>query len=192
MTTDGEGFDLLPGQHWFPISSADPRGMALYLRHYSAKPHPNGRSSRHFVSGGYRMVLMTADARALWVWQWMPGEYRKDDLEGVYCAIFRNEGPVQSSVLVREAEELAWQRWPGAQLFTFVDPRKVASPVAGWCFIRCRWKRRGTTARGLFVFVKQAPQAQRDMVCVRCGGATPRPSRVCWECREVKERHADA
>jgi hypothetical protein len=31
----------------------------------------------------------------------------------VNCAVFRNEGPVLSSDLILEAEELAWGRWPG-------------------------------------------------------------------------------
>lgn len=134
------------------------------------------------------MALMTADARALWVWQYMPVEYRKDGLSGVYCAIFRNEGPCRSSELIREAEGLAWARWPGERLFTFVDPRKVASAVPGWCFLRARWKRTGSTQRGLLVFEKRPSLGTvRGVACRRCGDVTTRPSGVCWECRAAEE-----
>lgn len=65
---------------------------------------------------------------------------------------FRNEGAVRSSTLIREAMALAWSRWPGMRLFTFVDPREVASTNPGYCFLQAGWKRlAGATRRGLRV-----------------------------------------
>jgi hypothetical protein len=39
---------------------------------------------------------------------------------GVNCAVFRNESSVLSSELIREACGLAWTRWPGERLYTYV------------------------------------------------------------------------
>ncbi len=60
------------------------------------------------------------------------------------CSIFRNEGPIRSSVLILEACLLAWRKWPGERLFTFVDEQATARRRAkhsqpGQCFVAAGW-----------------------------------------------------
>ena len=51
---------------------------------------------------------------------------------GVNCAVFRNEGPVRSSELIMAADAVAWLRWPGERLYTYVDCRRCdASEIRG-------------------------------------------------------------
>lgn len=134
---------LLPPSagYWFPSHRADPRGLALYLRHYSAYRYADGRPRRQFVAGMEHMVLLGGDCAALWVWTRAKPEYRADGQTGCNCVIFRNEGPILSSLLVAEADELAWRRWPGERHFTYVDPGKVRHKRdAGRCFLKAGWR----------------------------------------------------
>jgi hypothetical protein len=97
---------------------------------------------------------MTPDSRAIFVWRrFIPD----DGQQGVNCAVFRNEGyPVLSSVLIREACELAWQRWPGERLYTYVNPRRIKSTNPGCCFKAAGWKRCGVSKGGLVILEAQA------------------------------------
>lgn len=56
--------------YWLPSNHADPRAIALYPRHYSARHYRDGR--KLFTSGfcppGEKMVLLTEDCRALFAW----------------------------------------------------------------------------------------------------------------------------
>jgi hypothetical protein len=40
---------------------------------------------------------------------------------------------------------IAWQRWPGERLYTYVNPRKVKSENPGYCFKVAGWTTCGTT-----------------------------------------------
>ena len=96
------------------------------------------------------MVLLTPCARALFVWRRF---ISKDDQAGVNCAIFRNEGAGLSSDLISAAMAAAWARWPGQRLYTYVNPRKVASGNPGYCFQCAGWPRCGIPkTRKLIVF----------------------------------------
>ena len=59
-------------------------------------------------------------------------------------------------------DSLAWERWPGERLFTYVDPNKVRSFNPGYCFLRAGWDRCPERAR------KQLPRPGQ-----------PQPSRQC-------------
>ena len=98
------------------------------------------------------MVLMTPAMDAIFAWR----KFINDSGErGVNCAVFRNEGPMLSSVLILEAERWAWERWPGERLYTYVNPRKVKSKNPGYCFVMAGWRKRGMTKkRKLLVFEK--------------------------------------
>lgn len=138
-----EGVALMAG-HWWPVRDGDARARALFHRHYSYRPYADGRTPRKIVGPGEYMVLLTLACDALFVWRRM----RWPDLagqSGVNCTVFRNEGPVLSSQLIREACDLAWARWPGARLFTYVNPRKVASTNPGYCFLKAGWRTCGVT-----------------------------------------------
>ena len=135
---------VLPGQRWYAATDGDPRALAVYLRHYSAVRNRSGKrrgshSWKRIVGPGERLILLTPLADALFVWR--RERYRQDGQHGVNCAVFRNESPFLSSGLIREASELAWCRWPGQRLFTFVDPRQVRSTNPGYCFLKAGWVR---------------------------------------------------
>lgn len=124
-------------------------------RHYSFYEYADGR--RHssgyrnrflFVGPGEKMVLLTADCRALFVWRKFVS---RDGQQGVNCAVFRNEGAGLSSDLIREAEELAWQRWPDERLYTYVNRHKIQSTNPGYCFKMAGWRECGRTAKGLVI-----------------------------------------
>lgn len=135
-------------EHWQQVRDGDPRAVDLYRRHYSCD-HPDrklwGGNYARFAGQGRPLVLLSVDARALFVWR--KERYRLDGEEGVNCAVFRNEGGVLSSLLIREAMALAWHWWPGERLFTFVNPRAVGGDgkcfkAAGWVKLRRRTKKR--------------------------------------------------
>ena len=130
--------------NWYGIKDGDARGFALYQRHYSSLPYADGRRSdpsnpaRYlFVGPGQKMVLLTADSRALFVWRKF---IDKSDQHGINCAVFRNESNVLSSELILEAEQLAWRRWPGERLYTYVNGRKIISVNPGFCFKKAGWQ----------------------------------------------------
>ncbi len=144
---------MIPGFNWLPIKDGDPRGYALFKRHYSALPYrarPRGHRSL-FCGPGEKMVLMTPDCRALFVWRKFI-DLRNEP--GINCAIFRNEGDLLSSKLILEAEDLAWQRWPRERLYTYVNPRKIQSDNPGYCFKMAGWGTCGITTKGLVVLEK--------------------------------------
>lgn len=104
---------------------------------------------------GEYILLMTVDSRAVFGWVHNTVE-RNDREEGVYCPIFRNEGPQLSSSLILMAEELARQRWPDIlRLFTYVDADKVASPNPGYCFKMAGWREAGKSASGKILLDKE-------------------------------------
>ena len=135
--------------NWLSSNKFDPRALAIYERHYSARRYADGRKRDQFVGPGEQMVLLTVCCRALFVWVRNTIE-RFDKQVGVNCAVFRNEGAGLSSDLIREADELAWQRWPGERHFTYVDANKVRPKRdPGRCFLRAGWRHCGESKRGL-------------------------------------------
>jgi hypothetical protein len=111
------------------------------------------------VGPGQKLVLVTPDYRALFVWR----RFNRPDLAGqfgVCCSLYRNEGAfdglLKSSELILAAEELALLRWRDRPLrfYTYVDPRRVASPNPGYCFKAAGWRRVGETKGGLVVLEK--------------------------------------
>jgi hypothetical protein len=134
--------DSLPGWTWDLTRDGDARARALYERHYSAYRYADGRKRHLFVGPGEKMVLLTQDGPALWVWR----RFRSlDHQDGVNCAVFRNEGPWRSSQLILSAMDLAWRRWPGQRLYTYVNASRVRSPNPGYCFKIAGWRECGRT-----------------------------------------------
>jgi hypothetical protein len=151
---------MFPDMHWLPARDCDPRAYALFSRHYSASSYADDRRKDpsnpvrfSFVGPGEKMVLLSADCRALFVWRKF---IDKSGQTGVNCAVFRNEGDELSSRLILEAEQLAWGRWPGERLYTYVNGDKVKSANPGYCFKMAGWRECGKTAkRGLLILEKQ-------------------------------------
>lgn len=164
------GYRLL-SPHWCLSCDGDPAGYALYRRHYSAAKNNGaaknqltqdrsvrrGRSrQRQFVGPGQSLVLLGTDALSLFVWQ--RARYRQDGQLGINCAVFRNEGNALSSLLIIEASHLAWRKWPGERLFTFVDAQKVrAKRDPGRCFRKAGWQHAGTSKGGLLILATELP-----------------------------------
>ena len=77
---------------------------------------------------------------------------------------FRRELGGIASQLLRAAMTLAWHRWPGERLFTFVDPREVAPtiragrPTWGHCFYQAGWQFAGLTLQRLHI-LEALPEA---------------------------------
>lgn len=135
---------------WVKVKDGDLSGRSLFRRHYSYRPHRDGRNPALFVGPGEKMVLLTPDVTALFVWRkFVSG----DGQQGINCAVFRNEGVQLSSDLIRDADRLAWERWPGERHYTYVNPRKVTSHNPGYCFLKAGWRKCGVTKwRRLLIF----------------------------------------
>ena len=148
--------NVIPGANWYPVRDGDPRASAIYERHYSCVNIKARRRTgdKRICGPGEKMVLMTQDCRALFVWR----KAERPDLagqQGVYCSVFRNEGEALSSELVREAEQLAWRRWPGERLYTYINPREIRSTNPGYCFQVAGWRKCGMTQGGLVILEKR-------------------------------------
>lgn len=130
---------------WRRAQDGDPEGLELYERHYSARRYHDGRRRRLFVGPGEKLVLVAHDGRAVFAWR----RFRDDSGQvGVNCAVFRREGGAPASELIREAMTIAWERWPGARLYTYVDASSVESSNPGYCFIAAGWRPAGWTKGG--------------------------------------------
>lgn len=100
------------------------------------------------------MVLLTEDADALFVWR----KFRSMDGQGgVNCAIFRNESQHLSSILILDAEQLAWRRWPAERLYTYVKAEAIQSINPGYCFKRSGWRTCGITKVNKLVILEKLP-----------------------------------
>jgi hypothetical protein len=142
-------WDALFG-YWQQSHRCDRRGLALFNRHYSARAHALGTRVDFVGPAADCLVLLSVNADALFVWR--KTNYRKDTQTGIECSVFRNESTRRSSDLIREAVEIARQRWPDEpRLFTFVHPRKIKSANPGYCFKMAGWRQCGTSSKGLII-----------------------------------------
>lgn len=131
---------------WIDARDGNPTAMALFQRHYTARVN---RRIFQFVGPGEKLVLITPDGLALFVWRKFI-DHAIPPQTGVNCAVFRNEGPQLSSFLISEAEKFAWDRWPGERLYTYVDSKKIRPKKnPGFCFLCAGWNRYATTKGGL-------------------------------------------
>lgn len=140
---------------WLPVADADSRALALYRRHYSRRQYRDHRVVRKFVGPGQYSAFLTPGCDALWVWR------RFNDPSGqtgVNNAVFRREGgcPYRASDLIREAVALAWARWPGERLYTYVNPQH-ASANPGYCYKLAGWRFVGITKGGLHILAIGEP-----------------------------------
>lgn len=125
------------GHRWMKVLDGNPDARVLADKHYSRKKP----GSRYFVGPGEKLVLLSQDKKALFVWR--KSNFRKDGQAGIECTVFRNESLWLSSDLIQSAVKLAGERWPGERLFTYVDGQKVKSTNPGHCFIMAGWKKCG-------------------------------------------------
>lgn len=150
---------MFSDSHWYPLHDGDPMAFGIMRRHYTFQKYadgrrnnPGNRSRRLFVGPGEKMVLATSDGLALFVWRKFIDDSGQ---QGINCAVFRNEGPHLSSTLILEAEQLAWGRWPGERLYTYVNPKRIKSANPGYCFKKAGWRTCGKTfAKQLHILEK--------------------------------------
>jgi DNA modification methylase len=143
--------DALPSsgyENWFETKDGNPDALALYERHYSARQYADGRERKLFCGPGEKTVLLTYERDALFVWRRFIDDSGQ---KGINCAVFRNEGLYLSSDLIREAMAIAWQRWPGARLYTYVNAEEIESNNPGYCFLCAGWNKCGKTKGGLVI-----------------------------------------
>ncbi len=152
---------FLIGDGWMEMRDGDDSCREIFDRHYSRYVYADGRRPKLFVGPGEKTVLMTADGGALCVWRKF---ISADGQKGVNCAVFRRESSEAcASDLLRSAMKIAWDRWPGERLFTYVDPRKVTPtivrghPVWGWCFFRAGWSYVGMSKSGKIILEHAPP-----------------------------------
>jgi hypothetical protein len=108
-----------------------------------------------FVPPGRCLVLLTADADALWVTSWPLAEYVQHAWAGAWiCSAFRNESRSLSSDLITAAVAATRARWPEVPalgMVTFVDATKTRRKRdPGRCFRRAGFKHVGFTQGGLY------------------------------------------
>lgn len=149
---------------WLQTHRADERAFELYKRHYSAEKNFALRKPGNFniVGPGFNMVLLTEDAAAVFVWVKNNME-RYDKQVGVCCTIFRNETRAPhllSSDLIRVADQLADERWPGERHFTYVNAGKTARRRSrhvepGQCFLMAGWRSCGFNKTGKLVLLER-------------------------------------
>jgi len=149
LSLGGEG-------HWATVHDGDSRALAIFKRHYSyrRRAHGQARGSPTFVGQGEKMVLLTLDVSALFVWQRSTVE-RRDEQKGIRCSVFRNEGSLLSSSLIEEACQLAWARWPKQRFFTYVWDSKVKSVNPGYCFKMAGFKPCGRNKDGRLTILER-------------------------------------
>lgn len=133
---------------WIPVRDGDDRLRGMMRRHYSARHYRDGRNPRKVVGPGQYMALMTPLSDAAFIWRKFLSDAGQ---EGVNCSLFRNEGGALSSDLIRQACDLAWERWPGERLYTYVNPRRIRSTNPGFCFLAAGWQRCGKSKGGLVI-----------------------------------------
>lgn len=154
---------FLFGDGWIEVKDGNDTARALFDQHYSRYFYADGRKPKLFVGPGEKMVLLTANADALCAWRKFKS---RDNQKGVNCAIYRREGGPLASAQLGTARELAWQRWPGERLYTYVDPRGVrptwraGRPTWGHCFYQDGWVFEGLTGKRLHILARY-PEAGR-------------------------------
>ena len=137
---------------WYGVPDGDVSIRQMLNRHYSARKYRDNR--RVVLSGGpgFKMILLTIDGGAGFIWRKFIDAAGQT---GVNCAMFRNESSIyKSSELILEAEELAWRRWPGERLYTYIDPKRVKSSNPGYCFFVAGWSKCGVSGGGKIIMEK--------------------------------------
>jgi hypothetical protein len=145
-------FEFTEYKYWHGSKDGDKNALALYNRHYSAYHYKDGRERKLFCGPGEKMVLLTDDNDALFVWRKFIDQSGQ---KGVNCAVFRNEGKILSSKLIIEAMKIAYKRWPTERMYTYVNPEKIRSTNPGYCFLVAGWNKCGKTGKGLLILEYQ-------------------------------------
>jgi hypothetical protein len=133
--------------HWLITDKGDPKARAFVdgeltdgIPHYSRQTP----GSPQFTRNGQNLVFVTADYLSVWAtFRPTPGKaVRPDKRQAWECTMFRHEGDVLASILVREAVLLSIALWgplPSESMITFIRPDKIKSGIPGYCYKRAGW-----------------------------------------------------
>ena len=151
-------FDELDSDYWVKVTKFDKRACALADRHYSRQKI----GSPQFMPPGQTLCLLTRDGQAVFGWRRRHPDLGPDlnGMDGWSCTIFRNEGPVLSSLLILDAERALRSVWDDCGpdgLYTYVAAEHVRSTHPGYCFKQAGWQRcpeKDSTVRGRLMFTK--------------------------------------
>ena len=129
---------------WHVSYRADRRALPLADAHY---PRQKAGTSQ-FVPPAQSLVLLTDDARALWVSTWPM--FAQHEWPGAWvCNLFRNESGHLSSEMIRQAVAATRAMFgePTSRgMVTFVDASKVRHKRdPGRCFLKAGFERVGVT-----------------------------------------------
>lgn len=155
---------LLPLDIFVPVIDGDICAAASYLTHYASERSRTRRIERNTLltlGPGQKLVLSTPCRRAHFAWRVFIDDCLDDQGEkqsGVNCAWFANHSPLVASELVRAADRIAFQRWPGERHYTYVDPNRVRGNPAGNCFRHAGWKEVGKTKERGLLILERWPQ----------------------------------
>lgn len=138
---------------WWLTKDGDLDCIELYERHYSCYRYTDGRERKQMLGPGEKVLLRTESADAVFGWRKFIDDSGQ---QGINCAVFRNEGPHQSSELIRQADAIADCLWPDSRHYTYVDPQAVRSSNPGFCFLKAGWRKCGTTKGGLLIMERLA------------------------------------
>lgn len=141
-------------KNWVIIKDGNDIARELFEKHYSRYKYKDGRKPKLFVGPGQKLVLLNTTQDAIFAWRKFKSDNGQD---GVNCAIFRNESKVLSSILLLEAEQIAWERWPTERLYTYVNPNKVKSVNPGYCFKIAGWRNCGITKVNKLLIMEKFP-----------------------------------
>ena len=147
---------LFPDENpWTKVRDGNDRARAIFDRHYSRIVYKDGRKPKLFVGPGEKIVLLSTCNKAIFVWR----KFISDDgQQGVNCAVFRNESNHKASKLILLAEQIAWKRWPGERLYTYVNQKKIrAKQNPGHCFIIAGWRPCGITKSRKLIILEKLP-----------------------------------
>jgi hypothetical protein len=139
--------------HWIASHRFDKRALPIADRHYNRRKP----GSPQFVAPGKCVVLVSRSLDAVWVTSWPKAEFVQHAWPGAWInSCFRNESPILSSLLIREAISATLHKWPTPPelgLISFVNSKKVRRKRdPGRCFIRAGFKFCGMTKGGLHAF----------------------------------------
>ena len=147
---------FLIGEGWVEVLDGNDTARDIFKRHYTYRPRIAGRRVNELIIGpGEKYLLLAADAGALCAWR--KEKHRRDGQIGVECCIYRRESGDDAAPLLTEAMRLAWQKWPGERLFTFVDPLGVkptiraSRPTWGHIFYLAGWRFAGLSKKRLHI-----------------------------------------
>lgn len=154
--------------YWVQVNDGNRQAFQLFQRHYSYKKGKKRDLNKHKKNGsrmigpGETILLLGIDNKAVFAWK--KQKYSQDGQTGIHCSIFHNghtkeeieENPsFLSSTLLLQAEQIAWARWPGERLFTYVNAKAIRSVNPGYCYKMAGWCQCGITKARKYIILEK-------------------------------------